>query len=60
MQSCHGFDTSLDTEIDFETYMYHVSLYEKGERDYSKIIGPSGPLVYVPVRPSASLAFLTY
>ncbi|KAF8498348.1 mannosyltransferase [Gautieria morchelliformis] len=34
------------TEIDFETYMHHVNLYGKGERDYSNIIGPSGPLVY--------------
>ncbi|KAF8577256.1 glycosyltransferase family 58 protein [Ramaria rubella] len=34
------------TEIDFQTYMYHVELYSKGERDYSMIIGPSGPLVY--------------
>lgn len=40
----------IDTEIDFATYMYHVNLYRQGERDYSKIIGPSGPLVYVTVR----------
>ncbi|KAJ7219162.1 glycosyltransferase family 58 protein, partial [Mycena pura] len=34
------------TEIDWETYMVHVDVYLKGERDYSKITGPSGPLVY--------------
>ncbi|KAH8117363.1 glycosyltransferase family 58 protein [Phellopilus nigrolimitatus] len=34
------------TEIDWETYMYHVELYLKGERDYSAISGPTGPLVY--------------
>ncbi|EIM89938.1 mannosyltransferase [Stereum hirsutum FP-91666 SS1] len=34
------------TEIDWETYMYQVELYMKGEDDYSKIIGPTGPLVY--------------
>ena len=37
----------LDTEIDWETYMYQVQLYIKGERDYSKISGPTGPLVCV-------------
>ncbi|MCJ1354792.1 MAG: dolichyl-P-Man:Man(5)GlcNAc(2)-PP-dolichol alpha-1,3-mannosyltransferase [Icmadophila ericetorum] len=34
------------TEIDFETYMHQVSLYLKGERDYTAIKGPTGPLVY--------------
>jgi len=34
------------TEIDWETYMYQVDLFIKGERDYSELIGPSGPLVY--------------
>ncbi|KAF8522184.1 mannosyltransferase [Hysterangium stoloniferum] len=34
------------TEIDFETYMYQAELYISGVRDYSKISGPSGPLVY--------------
>ncbi|KAJ3796717.1 glycosyltransferase family 58 protein [Lentinula aff. detonsa] len=34
------------TEIDWETYMIQVELYIKGERDYSKISGPTGPLVY--------------
>lgn len=34
------------TEIDWETYMIHIDLYLKGERDYSKITGPTGPLVY--------------
>ncbi|KAG7092366.1 hypothetical protein E1B28_008725 [Marasmius oreades] len=34
------------TEIDWETYMIHVQLYDKGQRDYSRITGPTGPLVY--------------
>ncbi|KAJ3778226.1 glycosyltransferase family 58 protein [Lentinula raphanica] len=34
------------TEIDWETYMVQVELYLKGERDYSRISGPTGPLVY--------------
>ncbi|CAE7171196.1 unnamed protein product [Rhizoctonia solani] len=34
------------TEIDFETYMIQTDLYLTGERDYSKITGPTGPLVY--------------
>lgn len=35
----------LDTEIDWETYMYQLELYIEGERDYSMISGPTGPLV---------------
>ncbi|KIJ16878.1 glycosyltransferase family 58 protein [Paxillus involutus ATCC 200175] len=34
------------TEIDWETYMVHIDLYLKGERNYAKITGPTGPLVY--------------
>jgi len=34
------------TEIDWETYMVHVDLYLKGERNYAEIVGPTGPLVY--------------
>jgi alpha-1,3-mannosyltransferase len=34
-----------DTEIDWETYMYHIKLYLDGERDYSAIDGPTGPMV---------------
>ncbi|CAE6444538.1 unnamed protein product [Rhizoctonia solani] len=34
------------TEIDFETYMIQTDLYLAGERDYSQITGPTGPLVY--------------
>ncbi|KAG8695601.1 dolichyl-P-Man:Man(5)GlcNAc(2)-PP-dolichol alpha-1,3-mannosyltransferase [Ceratobasidium sp. 394] len=34
------------TEIDFETYMIQTKLYIDGERDYSKITGPTGPVVY--------------
>jgi len=34
------------TEIDWTTYMQQVSLYQSGERDYTKIEGDTGPLVY--------------
>ncbi|KAF8652752.1 hypothetical protein AX16_004249 [Volvariella volvacea WC 439] len=34
------------TEIDWETYMVQVEVYRKGQLDYSKILGPTGPLVY--------------
>ncbi|KAG7452622.1 glycosyltransferase family 58 protein [Guyanagaster necrorhizus] len=34
------------TEIDWETYMIQVETYIKGQRDYSQISGPTGPLVY--------------
>ncbi|KZT68202.1 glycosyltransferase family 58 protein [Daedalea quercina L-15889] len=34
------------TEIDWETYIYQLELYLKGERDYSLISGPTGPIVY--------------
>jgi hypothetical protein len=37
---------SSDTEIDWSTYMQQISLYLKGERDYAKISGDTGPLVY--------------
>ena len=33
------------TEIDWETYMEQVKVYLDGERDYSAISGPTGPLV---------------
>ncbi|KAF8352275.1 dolichyl-P-Man:Man(5)GlcNAc(2)-PP-dolichyl mannosyltransferase [Amanita rubescens] len=34
------------TQIDWDTYMVHIELYLKGETDYSKLTGPTGPLVY--------------
>ncbi|KAF2010061.1 glycosyltransferase family 58 protein [Aaosphaeria arxii CBS 175.79] len=34
------------TEIDWTTYMEHIKIYLKGERDYRKIEGSTGPLVY--------------
>ncbi|KAJ7582874.1 glycosyltransferase family 58 protein [Mycena floridula] len=34
------------TEIDWETYMVQIQVFLKGENDYSKITGPTGPLVY--------------
>lgn len=34
------------TEIDYSTYMQQVNLFWEGERDYYKIQGDTGPLVY--------------
>ncbi|TRM61881.1 glycosyltransferase family 58 protein [Schizophyllum amplum] len=34
------------TEIDWGTYMKQAKIYMEGERDYTKISGPTGPLVY--------------
>eukprot|EP00898_Chlorokybus_atmophyticus_P006045 jgi/Chlat1/6441/Chrsp45S09065 len=34
------------TEIDWEAYMSQVAQYSKGERDYAKIRGGTGPIVY--------------
>ncbi|PWN33544.1 dolichyl-P-Man:Man(5)GlcNAc(2)-PP-dolichyl mannosyltransferase [Meira miltonrushii] len=34
------------TEIDFQTYMQQVDVYQKGERTYDKISGDTGPCVY--------------
>lgn len=50
----YGSYRTTDTEIDWETYMYHIDLYLKGERDYTEITGPTGPLVlvFVPGAPS--------
>ena len=35
-----------DTEIDWVAYMQQVSQFVSGERDYAKIRGDTGPLVY--------------
>lgn len=35
-----------DTEIDWKAYMQQVSQYIAGERDYVKLYGDTGPLVY--------------
>ncbi|KNG80200.1 dolichyl-P-Man:Man(5)GlcNAc(2)-PP-dolichyl mannosyltransferase [Aspergillus nomiae NRRL 13137] len=34
------------TEIDWTTYMQQIALYISGERDYTRIQGSTGPLVY--------------
>ncbi|KAK9473682.1 glycosyltransferase [Dipodascopsis tothii] len=34
------------TKIDWDAYMQQVALYAKGERDYMKLVGETGPLVY--------------
>ncbi|KAJ6630674.1 glycosyltransferase family 58 protein [Mycena sp. CBHHK59/15] len=33
------------TEIDWETYMVQTEVYQEGQLDYSKITGPTGPLL---------------
>lgn len=35
-----------DTEIDWVAYMQQVSQFVSGERDYMKMEGDTGPLVY--------------
>lgn len=40
-------DASLVTEIDFQTYLQQVDLVLKGERDYARLFGDTGPLVCV-------------
>lgn len=37
---------NADTEIDWVAYMQQVEQYLAGERDYVKIAGGTGPLVY--------------
>lgn len=37
---------NLDTEIDWKAYMEEVEGFLEGERDYTKIEGNTGPLVY--------------
>lgn len=34
------------TEIDWSTYMQHIRLFLRGERNYHQITGPTGPAVY--------------
>ena len=34
------------TEIDWKAYMQQIAKYRAGERDYTKIYGDTGPLVY--------------
>ena len=34
------------TEIDWRAYMQQIAIYRSGERDYTKIYGDTGPLVY--------------
>lgn len=36
----------LDTEIDWVAYMQQISQFLSGERDYTKLSGDTGPLVY--------------
>jgi hypothetical protein len=37
---------ATDTEIDWTAYVQQVTQYIAGERDYTKIYGGTGPLVY--------------
>lgn len=43
--SCNT-DQVTDTEIDWKAYMQQVQQFIAGERDYTKIYGGTGPLVY--------------
>jgi len=49
-----------DTEIDWETYMIQIEVYLKGERDYSQIYGPTGPLVLRVLRSFSHKRVLTW
>lgn len=40
------FSRSADTEIDWTTYMQQVECFLNGTRDYTKITGDTGPIVY--------------
>ncbi|KAI3472906.1 hypothetical protein Pfo_030974 [Paulownia fortunei] len=42
----HPFSNSSYTKIDWDAYMSQVSGFLGGERDYSKLKGDTGPLVY--------------
>lgn len=46
-----------DTKIDWDAYMQQVDMFISGERDYSKIEGETGPLVYVFTKLSLSPVF---
>lgn len=37
---------ATDTEIDWTSYMQQVELFLGGERNYAKLKGDTGPLVY--------------
>ena len=37
----------LDTEIDWKMYMTQTKVFLSGEHNYSRITGPTGPLMYV-------------
>lgn len=45
-QNTHPPSSLPDTEIDWEAYMDEVGGYLAGERDYTKLAGGTGPLVY--------------
>ena len=41
-------ELKTDTKIDWPAYMQQVSGFRDGERDYTKLEGDTGPLVYAP------------
>lgn len=45
-RTCADAGRLADTEIDWQAYMEQVAQYLAGERDYARIKGGTGPLVY--------------
>ena len=46
MLNSGSFVSYSDTKIDWDAYMSQVTGFLGGERDYSKLEGDTGPLVY--------------
>ena len=44
-----------DTEIDWETYMYHIELYTNGERNYTSALQTSTDRRHVQIKPRTNL-----
>lgn len=48
----------LDTNIDWTAYMEQVGIYKSGERNYYRIRGDTGPLVYIHLFLSLTITFI--
>jgi hypothetical protein len=46
LRTCAHANSTTDTEIDWVAYMQEVEGFLQGERDYMKLQGDTGPLVY--------------